>query len=343
MSRDLRSHQKEPGLRGQPSQEFDTGRHMAAREDTANGRHGPAPPNRTNGDPHESNYDMEPTRLVNASVESYHHEDDQYWFTVRIEFVSGITRTLYRVYEDFYNFHIALLEEFPVESGRVGDQPRILPFMPIPLQVVTEVVTASRRSDLDGYVKDLCGLPPRITQHPLVERLLALREGDVEMAPSASGNGSASPPFGRSTPSGSMFHSATSPQPADRRLSPSGGSKSMLGAKQGSGNYRGHPDDPPSASVSPSLRSQASFAPASGASEEMIKVKISYQEDIMAMRIPISISFQALEQKVFDRLDTSDKDLSYRDERGEYAKIQSDADVREAIDHSGGKLMIYVD
>lgn len=116
----------------------------------------------------------------------------------------------------------------------------------------------------------------------------------------------------------------------------------MLGAKQ-VGNFH----DPPSASGSPSLRSQASFAPpaSTGATgtEEMIKVKISFQEDIMAMRIPVSISFTALQLKIFDRLDTKDKELSYRDERGDFARIQDDTDVREAIDHSGGKLMIYVD
>ncbi|KAF9363863.1 bud emergence protein 1 [Mortierella sp. NVP85] len=329
-ARDLKSA-KESTQRAHTSQDFEGNRQMAAREESTNGRY-----TRGNGDAFGS-YDTDPTQLVNAAVESYHHEDDQYWFTVRIEYTSGATRTLYRVYEDFYNFHIALLEEFPVESGRVGDQPRILPFMPIPLQVVTEAVTASRRADLDGYVKDLCGLPARITQHPLVEQLFALRDGDVEIPPS-SGNGSISPPHGRSTPSGNMFHSAT-----DRRASPSGGVRSML-AKQGPGSFR-HSDDPPSANASPSLRSQASFAtPApSSTSEDMIKVKISFQEDIMAMRIPVTITFQALQQKIFDRLETSDKELSYRDERGDFARIQEDADVREAIDHSGGKLMIYVD
>lgn len=75
----------------------------------------------------------------------------------------------------------------------------------------------------------------------------------------------------------------------------------------------------------------------------MIKVKISFQDDIMAMRIPVSIGFRPLQQKIFERLQSEPKDLSYRDERGDFAMIQSDADVRDAIDRSGGKLMIYVD
>ncbi|KAG0263415.1 bud emergence protein 1 [Mortierella polycephala] len=347
MSKDFKSQQRDSAPLRHPSQEFDASRRMTGRDDAASVRSTGTASSRNNGDQYDygKHPDLDnPTLIVNASVESYHHADDQYWFSVRVEFASGAIRTLYRLYEDFYDFHIALLEEFPVESGRTGDQMRILPFMPIPLQVVTDTVTASRREDLDGYVQDLYKLPPRITQHPLVEQLFALRDGDAETLRSgAGGQRSSSPSVGRSTPSGSMFHS---PSPsADRR--PSVGPRAVFAAKSqpGPGNYRGHPDDPPSGSASPNLRSQPIF-PIPGTSngtEEMIKVKISYQEDIMAMRIPVAISFRNLQQKIFERLDTEEKELSYRDERGDFATIRDDADVREAMDRSGGKLMVYVD
>ncbi|KAI7819819.1 hypothetical protein BC939DRAFT_399992 [Gamsiella multidivaricata] len=334
----------EPAVRRNPSQDFDSGRRMSS-----NGRHtgAAAPASRNNGDIYDdgTHYDSDAPLLVNASVDSYHHEDDQYWFTVRVEYASGVSRNLYRLYEDFYSFHIALLEEFPVESGRVGGQPRILPFMPIPLEAVDDTVTASRRADLDGYVKDLCALPARITQHPLVEQLLALRDGDTEIPIGGVGNGPASPSsVGRSTPTGSMFHSASSAHSGDRRPSPSG-PRAVFVAKAQSGGYRSYSDDPPSANASPSLRSQSSFATPSALnpSEEMIKVKISYQEDIMAMRIPVAITFRSLQQKIFERLNTEHGEMSYRDDRGDFARIQGDEDVREAIDNSGGKLMVYVD
>ncbi|KAF9309778.1 bud emergence protein 1, partial [Podila horticola] len=291
----------------------------------------------------------DPNRIVHASVESFHHEDDQYWFTVRVELASGATRNLFRLYENFYDFHIALLEEFPVESGRVGDQPRILPFMPIPLQVVTDTVSASRRQDLDGYVQDLCKLPSRITQHPLVHQLFAVKDGDTETpsgGPSGQQEGRATSPPGRSTPSNGFPSSA--PSRNTDRPSPSTGPRAVF-ASRSQASYRSYNDDPPSNGASPSVRSQATFASSSGAgsangaSEEMIKVKISFQDDIMAMRIPVSIGFRPLQQKIFERLQSEPKDLSYRDERGDFAMIQSDADVRDAIDRSGGKLMIYVD
>ncbi|KAF9386421.1 bud emergence protein 1 [Podila verticillata] len=240
---------------------------------------------------------------------------------------------------------------FPVESGRVGDQPRILPFMPIPLQVVTDTVSASRRQDLDGYVQDLCKLPSRIAQHPLVHQLFAVKDGDTETPPggqpSGQQGGRATSP-GRSTPSNG--HSTSSSRNTSDRPSPSTGPRAVF-ASRSQASYRSYNDDPPSNGASPSLRSQATFASSSGAgaggsngaSEEMIKVKISFQEDIMAMRIPVSIGFRALQQKIFERLQSDPKDLSYRDDRGDFAMIQSDADVRDAIDRSGGKLMIYVD
>ncbi|KAF9350949.1 hypothetical protein BGX26_010932 [Mortierella sp. AD094] len=330
-SQQLQQQQREPTPRSLPSQDPDAGRRMTTREDSSNGRLTAAQSNRGDAYDNGNGYDAD-SRLVNASVDSYHHEDDQYWFTVRVDYSNGMTRNLSRLYEDFYNFHIALLEEFPVESGRVGDQPRILPFMPIPLQVVTDTVTASRRADLDGYVKELCGLPARITQHPLVDQIFALREGDTETPTGASGNGTPSPSVGRSTPSNNMFHSATSAYNTDRRPSTSGGPRAVFASKvQGSGNYRSYNDEAPSANASPSLRSQASFAtvpPPSGASEEMIKVKISYQEDIMAMRIPVSITFRSLQQKIFERVNTDQKELSYRDDRGDFARIQDDADYQ---------------
>ncbi|KAG9070597.1 bud emergence protein 1 [Linnemannia hyalina] len=372
MSRgDLKSQQstRDLGVRRRPSQE-DIGR----RVDSSNGATAPLGSARSH---HNDTYDDNnghadhPSRIINASVESFHHEDDQYWFTVRVELASGASRNLFRLYEDFYDFHIALLEEFPVESGRVGDQPRILPFMPIPLQVVTDTVSASRRSDLDGYVQDLCKLPSRITLHHLVEQLFAVREGDTE-TPAGAANGNAhgnghgngtsvsgglnSPSLGRSGPSnGSSLPSNVREQ--ERRTSPAangGGTRAVFSTRnQGQRSYG---DDSPSGGVSPSMRSQAQFPGSNNAlsvgvgglsgsasSEEMIKIKISYHEDIMAMRIPVSISFRLLQQKIFERLHLDHKDLSYRDDRGDFATIQNDGDVRDAIDRSGGKLMIYVD
>ncbi|CAB5200229.1 unnamed protein product [Rhizophagus irregularis] len=70
-----------------------------------------------------------------------------------VEMATGRFRFLYRLYEDFYEFQIALLNKFREEAGRTGKQ-RILPFMPGPLSYVNDMITSQRRTDLDVYVKD---------------------------------------------------------------------------------------------------------------------------------------------------------------------------------------------
>ncbi|CAG8770828.1 237_t:CDS:1, partial [Acaulospora morrowiae] len=72
---------------------------------------------------------LQDDKIISASVEMYHFEDERYWFLVRVGLASGCFRILYRLYEDFYDFQISLLNKFPEEAGRTGQQ-RILPFMP---------------------------------------------------------------------------------------------------------------------------------------------------------------------------------------------------------------------
>ncbi|KAI8363586.1 hypothetical protein B0O80DRAFT_17193 [Mortierella sp. GBAus27b] len=341
---------RDPSSRRNPSQDLDTSRRLPS-----NGRAMTPVSMRSfsNDSYDDGRYNNSSTRIIHATVESFHLEDDQYWYSVRIELASGAVRNLFRLYEDFYNFHIALLEEFPVESGRVGDQPRILPFMPIPLQVVTDAVSASRRADLDAYVQDLFRLPFKITQHPLVADLFSAREGDTETPP---GGVLTSSPLSITTPTMPSITAAPRPsspglirsnphRESDRRPSPSTGSSRAVYTPRSQGS-RTYGDESPQGGGSPGTRSQAQFTSPFGqgvSTEDMIKVKISFMDDIMAMRIPVSIAFKPLQQKIFDRLQTDQKGLSYRDDKGDFAIIQTDSDVRDAIDRSGGKLMIYVD
>ncbi|KAG0233015.1 bud emergence protein 1 [Actinomortierella wolfii] len=369
MSRDLKNSApaRDPTLRRLPSQE-DVRRRTPVREEPPGSR----TPNSTysasgrmddntmdSGYGQDYHHHHHPNQIVHATVESFHHEDDEYWYSTRVELASGAVRHLYRLYDDFYNFHIALLEEFPVESGRVENQPRILPYFPMPLNVVTDSVAASRRNDLDDYVKLLVKLPARIVQHPLVEGLFALKEGDTETVP---GTGASSRDRDTTSSTASMTSPAIGRERAAStasRNSPSGGPRAVFQSRsQGPSSFRSYTDDPPSANGSPSLRSQSTFsgsapsvsertgggAPGSlgGGSEENIKLKISFQDDIMAMRIPVSVSFRTLQQKIFERLQTEQRELSCRDAHGDFAPIRSDADWREVADRSGGKLMIYV-
>lgn len=111
-----------------------------------------------------------------AHVTGFFHNETEFIFTIVLRFESvGIQRTLYRSYENFYSLHIQLLGMFPREAGRTGER-RVLPFMPAPLDVVTEELTSQRRGDLDLYIQQLFLLPSHIQHsHPFREFFLVQR------------------------------------------------------------------------------------------------------------------------------------------------------------------------
>ncbi|KAF8165088.1 hypothetical protein B0H34DRAFT_648529 [Crassisporium funariophilum] len=133
--------------------------------------------------------------LLSADVVSFHYEMEQYWFRIDALYQPynrpGQTKlphskqlVLFRVYNDFYDFQVSLLESFPREAGRQPPEPRTLPFMPGPAQDVDDTLTATRRSELDDYVHNLCNLTKTggryILEHLVVRKFLALKPGDVE-------------------------------------------------------------------------------------------------------------------------------------------------------------------
>lgn len=119
--------------------------------------------------------------VVSVCVDRYAFSDDRYWYLVVAELSTGKYRHLCRFYQDFYDFQINLLDEFPDEAGRTG-QDRSLPFMPGPLTYVNDSISAQRRVNLDEYVKNLINLPSYISRSPIVQKLFAIRTGDIESA-----------------------------------------------------------------------------------------------------------------------------------------------------------------
>ncbi|KAJ7162564.1 scd2/ral3 [Mycena crocata] len=134
--------------------------------------------------------------LLSANVVSFHFEMDEYWFRVDGIFQPyapagqalppAKSLILFRVYNDFYDFQVSLLDTFPREAGRQPPNPRMLPYMPGPAQDVDDALTATRRSELDEYVNSLCELSnvgaKYILEHQVVREFLALKPGDVENA-----------------------------------------------------------------------------------------------------------------------------------------------------------------
>ncbi len=152
--------------------------------------------------------------LLAASIPSFHYENNEYWFRIDATYQTHpapyphpnsehVVRTLqlilYRNYDDFYEFQIALLDAFPVEAGRVEatdehgyptppasveeGSTRILPFMPGPVSYVDDMITSVRRTELDQYLNELVELEARgaghVLRHDLVRSFFSAKSGDV--------------------------------------------------------------------------------------------------------------------------------------------------------------------
>ncbi|KAF5369806.1 hypothetical protein D9758_001358 [Tetrapyrgos nigripes] len=132
--------------------------------------------------------------LLSAEAVSFHFEMDDYWFRLNAIFQpysppgqDGLPHAkhlvLFRVYNDFYDFQVALLKAFPREAGREPPAQRMLPYMPGPAENVNDELTASRREELDTYLHELCELGrsglKNILEHEVVREFLSLKPGDA--------------------------------------------------------------------------------------------------------------------------------------------------------------------
>ncbi|KAK4126452.1 hypothetical protein N657DRAFT_710214 [Parathielavia appendiculata] len=230
---------------------------------------------------------------VSARIPRYCFAEDKYWFVIEAELEDGRTWELARYYEDFYDFQIALLTEFPVEAGTTGKKQRTLPYMPGPVNYVTDAITEGRRHNLDGYVKSLLAQPPYISKCNLVKQFFAPREGDYEIDPQQ------------------------------------------------------HPPAAVSRQVSSlSQPSQSSLSPGMQTAGSMIKVKLSYNGELIAIKVPADVSFESLYDKILDRLKIppgEEPQLSYKDEAtGDKPPLMSNDDLDAALQRNE-KLLLYVE
>ncbi|KAK4098314.1 hypothetical protein N658DRAFT_509653 [Parathielavia hyrcaniae] len=230
---------------------------------------------------------------VSARIPRYCFAEDKYWFVIEAELEDGRTWELARYYEDFYDFQIALLTEFPIEAGTTGKKQRTLPYMPGPVNYVTDAITEGRRHNLDGYVKSLLAQPPYIAKCSLVKQFFAPREGDYEIDPQQA-----------------------PPAAVSRQVS------------------------------SLSQPSQSSLSPGMQTAGSMIKVKLSFNGELIAIKVPADVSFESLYDKILDRLKIppgEEPQLSYKDEAtGDKPPLMSNDDLDAALQRNE-KLLLYVE
>ncbi|KAK5661195.1 hypothetical protein OQA88_11086 [Cercophora sp. LCS_1] len=279
---------------------------------------------------------------LNARIPRYCYAEDKYWFVIEAELEDGRTWELSRYYEDFYDFQIALLTEFPVEAGTTGDKQRTLPYMPGPVNYVTDAITEGRRHNLDAYVKNLLAQPPYISRCTLVKQFFAPREGDYEIDPNT---------FGEEyrLSGGSQRSSTDSPadgasrQSSRQNLNGTGYSGLSAPTRQMTGNSQPQMTRQTSSLSQPS---QTSLSPGIQQAGAQMKVKLSYNGDIIAIKVSSDIQFRSLNERILERLRIPPNEpvqLSYRDEAsGDKLALMSNNDLDNALERNE-KLLVYVE
>ncbi|PGG99254.1 hypothetical protein AJ79_08617 [Helicocarpus griseus UAMH5409] len=291
---------------------------------------------------------------ISASIPRYCFDQDKYWYIIEARMEDGRHWELSRYYHDFYDFQIALLREFEEEAGNRG-RPRTLPFMPGPVTHVTDAISNGRRQNLDEYIKKLLSMPPHISRCHLVRQLFAPRPGDFEIDPNVN-----SEEYNRVS-GGSHHSSGQDPSRPDShnssRMNSGGYPAGSMGPPPSTRPQQGqrHLGSPPqsnggSAGIGRTElqnqmmnRQPSSLTQASASSAGAIKIKVFFQDDLIAIRVPSDINFQQLKEKLKDRLKVGDDIvLQYKDEPSNgFAELLSDNDLDTALQRNA-KLTLYV-
>ncbi|KAI1779687.1 scd2/ral3 [Hypoxylon cercidicola] len=279
---------------------------------------------------------------ISAQIPRYCFAEDKYWFVIEATLEDGRHWELSRYYEDFYDFQIALLTEFPAEAGNTTSQKRTLPYMPGPVNYVTDAITEGRLHNLDAYVKNLLGQPAYISKCNLVKQFFAPREGDYEIDPTSTGD--------EYRLSGGSRSSVDSPRDGNSRQS----SRNNL---NGNGNgysglsaaprqmQNGQPQVTRQAS-SLSQPSQTSLSPGIGPGGPSFKVKLHFNGEAFLIRVPSDTNFQQLYERIRERAKVPGGDqiqLFYKDEQsGDKLSLLSNNDLNYALEHNE-KLVVFVE
>ncbi|KAI0175821.1 scd2/ral3 [Hypoxylon sp. FL1284] len=277
---------------------------------------------------------------ISARIPRYCFAEDKYWFVLEATLEDGRHWELSRYYEDFYDFQIALLTEFPAEAGNTGTQKRTLPYMPGPVNYVTDAITEGRLHNLDAYVKNLLGQPPYIARCNLVRQFFAPREGDYEIE----SNDNEYRLSGGSRSSVDSPRDGNSRQSSRNNLNGNGNGYSGLSAAPRQ-MQNGQPQMTRQAS-SLSQPSQTSLSPGLSPGGPSFKVKLHFNGEAFLIRVPSDINFQQLYERIRERAKVPNGDqiqLFYKDEQsGDKLSLISNNDLNYALEHNE-KLVVFVE
>ena len=312
--------------------------------------------------------------LTAATVDAFRMERSDCWFCIRASYASALTSSkspdvyqghevrellLYRLYEDFKEFHTALTETFGAHvSKETGGAQYSLPSLSLFPRSLNTMQAGEARAVLDRYMGELCTLPEGALRSSAFRAFLEPRLGDQWLV-------SASPFLPNYAPrvSGTPQDLDTSFENSSFSFSNTSGSRSLHMASGFSAidADRQHHQTPRSRtwgsesqdpSTSPTLDNLKLGTPVESPAQETPppyhRVKIMRRGDpgqLIAVRMPSNYSHQTLLAKAQEKLGADIRSLRSNQTNGS-ADISSDQDLAawlHASLTSRKKLLLYAD
>lgn len=203
--------------------------------------------------------------------------------------------------------------------------------MPGPVNYVTDQITEGRLHNLDAYVKNLLDQPPYISRCNLVRQFFAPREGDYEIDPNTTGD---------------EYRLSAGSQQSSQGTPPDGNSQQSSNQNLSANGYGGLSAAPRGPNSMLSQPSQQSISPGLNQQAAAMKIKLSFNGDLIAIRVPTDIQYRELYEKICDRLKIpagDPVDVSYKDEKsGDKVPMVSNNDLDTALERNE-KLLLYVE
>ncbi|XP_067328354.1 neutrophil cytosol factor 1 [Anolis sagrei] len=88
-------------------------------------------------------------------------------------------KVVYRKFTEIYEFHKALKEMFPIESGDINVENRIIPHLPAPKWFDSQRSTQNRQNTLSEYFSALINLPRKISRCEHILSFFKVRPDDL--------------------------------------------------------------------------------------------------------------------------------------------------------------------
>ena len=283
---------------------------------------------------------------IKASVPRYCFADDIFWFIVECQMEDGRHWELQRLYQDFYDLQINLIQEHPLEAGNVKGHERTLPYMPGPVTYVTDNISNGRRANLDEYIRNLLKLGPHVTRSNLVRVFFAPREGDYEIDPSVGaeeGGGAGWRGSGASQDSPANRSNAASPQSSAGNLSQQQSYTQQ--SRPGTATQQSHYRTPSSLSTQQ--------RPGGGGQTTQHKIKVWFAPDnCVVIRMPPQFTYRMLYQKLKERRalerfegedENTELEVEYKDEmEGGWFPCRGEEELRVGLERNSERFVLNV-